>query len=97
MIPADKSSMERLVKIFKQSREHWKLRAIEKQNKLRALQIRIRDLEKSRERWKPRAQTAEKILRGYRTAEKMGAMQSSIVSASTVRYGTITMVFLLSS
>ncbi|EGJ33184.1 MULTISPECIES: hypothetical protein [Moorena] len=66
MIQGYKSSIERLANLFKQSRDRWKQRASEKQKKLRAQEIRIRDLEKSRALWKRRAQIAEKEVRGYR-------------------------------
>lgn len=75
MIQEYKSSVERLAKLFKQSRERWKQRALELQKKLRAKEVRIRDLEKSRELWKRRAKTAEQIVREYRTTEKRQAMQ----------------------
>lgn len=44
-----KSSSSRLVRLFKQSRENWKETALERQQKLRALEIKIRDLSLSRE------------------------------------------------
>ena len=77
MIQGYKSSIERLAKSFKQSRDLWKRRAIKLQKKLRAQEIRIRDLQKSRELWKRRAKTAELLLREYRTTEKTQAMQLS--------------------
>lgn len=67
MIKGYKSSIQRLANLFKQSRDLWKQRATEKQKKLRAQEIRIRDLEKSREQWKSRAQKAEQRLREYHT------------------------------
>lgn len=63
MIDGYKSSIQRLAKLFKQSRDMWKERALEKQKKLRSQAIRIRDLETSRDRWKHRAQEAEAALR----------------------------------
>ena len=65
-----KSSIQRLANLFKRSRDVWKQRAAEKQKKLRAQEIRIRDLEKSRELWKRRAQTAEAQVREYQAQEK---------------------------
>ena len=65
-----KSSIQRLANLFKRSRDVWKQRAAEKQKKLRAQEIRIRDLEKSRELWKHRAQTAEAQVREYQAQEK---------------------------
>lgn len=63
MIEGYKSSVQRLAKLFRQSRDMWKERALEKQKKLRTQAIRIRDLEKSRDQWKTRAQLAEAALR----------------------------------
>ena len=57
-----KSSVNRLMGIFQQSRENWKQKALVKQKKLRALQIKVRYLSTSRERWKTRAKEAEKQL-----------------------------------
>ena len=62
-----KSSSSRLVRLFKQSRENWKETALERQQKLRALEIKIRDLSLSRENWKKRVMKAEKELRIFRT------------------------------
>ncbi|WP_424095947.1 hypothetical protein [Moorena producens] len=87
MIQGYKSSIERLANLFKQSRDRWKQRAQDKQRKLRAQQIRIRDLQKSRELWKQRAQTAEKMLRDYQSQEKTPARQrSDYASASPPRH-----------
>ena len=44
MIPGYKSSIERLANLFQQSRERWKSRSLKLQKKLRAKEIRIRDL-----------------------------------------------------
>jgi hypothetical protein len=45
-----------------QSREKWKVRALENQQELRKIQVKSRDLEVSRKQWKKRAQQAEKEL-----------------------------------
>lgn len=58
-----KSSAQRLAYLFKQGRDQWQQRAAEKQKKLRAQAVRIRDLEASRELWKQRAQAAERAFR----------------------------------
>jgi hypothetical protein len=63
MLSEYKSSIQRLAHLFKRSRDIWKQRAKEKQQKLRNQAIRIRDLEASRERWKQRAQEAERQIR----------------------------------
>jgi hypothetical protein len=54
-----KSPFSRLARLFKKSRDAWKQKALERQQKIRALEVRIRDLEESRERWKRRAQQVE--------------------------------------
>lgn len=53
-----KSEDSRLVRLFQQSREQWKQRAQDKQQKLRAMEIKVRDLSASREHWKKRAMLA---------------------------------------
>lgn len=58
-----KSQSKRLVRLFKKSRDNWKEIALQRHKKLRALEIKIRDLTASRENWKQRAMTAEKELR----------------------------------
>ncbi|WP_200373713.1 hypothetical protein [Thiocystis violacea] len=43
-----KRSASRLGRLLKKSRDAWKARVQEKQQRLRAAQVKIRDLEKSR-------------------------------------------------
>jgi len=45
----------RQARLFRQSRERWKQRCAAKQDEIRALRVRIRDLEASRARWKQTA------------------------------------------
>ncbi len=47
-----KSSPSRLARLFKQGREKWRKKALDRQKKLESADIRIRDLEKSRDKWK---------------------------------------------
>jgi hypothetical protein len=54
-----KSPTSRLVRLFRAGRDNWKERALEKQKKLRASEIKVRDLLASREYWKKRAMAAE--------------------------------------
>lgn len=54
-----KSAESRLVHLFQKSREQWKQKAAEKQKKLRAMEVKVRDLSASREYWKERALKAE--------------------------------------
>jgi hypothetical protein len=64
-----KSSASRLARVFWRSREKWRAQAAQKQKKLRALEIRVRDLEASRARWKERAQAAEQELKRHVVAK----------------------------
>ncbi|MEH1980555.1 MAG: hypothetical protein V7L27_15010 [Nostoc sp.] len=54
-----KSPTSILARLFRAGRDNWKQRALEKQKKLRALEIKVRDLSASREYWKNRAIAAE--------------------------------------
>ena len=57
-----KTPLARLVRYLFQSREKWKVRALENQKELRKIQVKTRDLELSRKQWKERAKQAEKEL-----------------------------------
>jgi hypothetical protein len=74
-----KSTAERLARIFRQSRDKWKARAADKQHKLRALEIKVRDLSTSRDYWKEQAKMAAAALQqleAEQTAlQKRGASQ----------------------
>lgn len=65
-----KSPISRLARLFKKSRDNWKEQAIKKQKKLRALEIKVRDLAASREQWKKRAHDAEEQLRQLKVSEQ---------------------------
>lgn len=58
-----KSPVTRLARLFHQGRDNWREKALEKQSKVRSLEIKIRDLSNSRENWKARALAAEKKLK----------------------------------
>ena len=62
-MPEFKSPTSRLARLFRHSRDQWKQRAAEKQKKLRAFEIKVRDLRQSRDRWKQEAQRAQQELR----------------------------------
>ncbi len=47
-----KSSSNRLVHFFKSSRDKWKQKAIACHKEIRALKIKVRDLQESRNNWK---------------------------------------------
>ena len=55
-----KSSPSRLARLFKQGREKWKKKALDRQKKLEAADIKVRDLEKSRDKWKQEAKELAK-------------------------------------
>jgi hypothetical protein len=57
-----KSPTSRLARLFRNGRDNWKERALEKQKKLRTLEIKVRDLSASRDYWKSRAKIAESNL-----------------------------------
>lgn len=54
-----KTPVARLARVFRDARDRWKAKALERQQRLRAAQVRIRDLEHSRAYWKTRALAAE--------------------------------------
>ena len=54
-----KTPVARLARLFRDARDKWKAKALERQKRLRAAQVRIRDLEHSRAYWKGRALAAE--------------------------------------
>jgi hypothetical protein len=54
-----KTPMSRLLRMFRGARDRWRAKALERQKRLRAAQVRIRDLEHSRAYWKARALAAE--------------------------------------
>jgi hypothetical protein len=54
-----KTPVSRLLRLVRQARDGWKAKALERQKRLRAAQVRIRDLEHSRAYWKARALSAE--------------------------------------
>ncbi len=58
-----KSSETRLVYLFKDGREKWKERALSKQKKLRAMEIKVRDISLSREKWKQKVLKLEASLK----------------------------------
>ena len=57
-----KSSDRRLAGVFLRSRDNWKERAIERQRKIRYLEVKVRDISASRDYWKKRAKEAESKL-----------------------------------
>jgi hypothetical protein len=54
-----KTPVSRLARVFRDARDRWRAKALERQKRLRAAQVRIRDLEHSRAYWRARALAAE--------------------------------------
>ena len=57
-----KSPVSRLARLFQKSRDNWKEKALSKQKRLRALEIKLRDLSASRAQWKAQAKEAQKTV-----------------------------------
>ena len=64
-----KSTPSRLVLMFRHERDNWKEKALERHKKIRALEIKARDLSTSRDNWKQRALEAEKELLKFLSKE----------------------------
>ena len=58
-----KTTDTRLANLFKDAREKWKQRALLKQKKLRAMEIKVRDISLSRKKWKEKALKLEASLK----------------------------------
>ena len=58
-----KTTDTRLANLFKDAREKWRKRALSKQKKLRAMEIKVRDISLSREKWKEKALKMEASLK----------------------------------
>jgi len=54
-----KSSLSRMARLFKESREAWKEKALERQKRLRAFDVKVRDITKSRDKWKEKTKELE--------------------------------------
>lgn len=79
-----KSPVKRLARLFQKGRDNWKEKALEKQAKVRSLEIKVRDLSTSRENWKARALAAEKKLKslnieGRDESKKQSLKQKRII------------------
>jgi hypothetical protein len=57
-----KSSPGRLARFFRDSRNGWKQKALERQSKLRTADVKVRDLTKSRDKWKREAKETKQRL-----------------------------------
>ena len=63
-----------MARLFKQGREEWKKKALNRQKKLHAADIKVRDLKKSRNKWK---QEAKQLARQNKQLEKDAAMRQA--------------------
>jgi hypothetical protein len=72
-----KSPVSRLARLFKKSRDGWKKRAKQKQKKVRALEVKVRDLTKSREQWKAKAKAAQQELREIKKEQKSNQTEAN--------------------
>ena len=61
-----KSSESRLARLFLKSRERWKQNAASKQKKLRALEVKVRDLLISRDSWRTKARETQEEVKKLR-------------------------------
>ena len=66
-----KSPVSRLARLFQKGRDSWKEKALDRQKKVRALEIKVRDLSVSRENWKQRALAAESQLKQQNLAAEI--------------------------
>ena len=55
-----KTATDRLVRYFEKSRDAWQASALQKQQQLSSLEIKVSDLSISRDQWKKQAKEAEK-------------------------------------
>ena len=69
-----KSAPSRVARLFQQGREEWKKKALNRQKKLQAADIKVRDLKKSRNKWK---QEAKQLARQNKQLEKDAAMRQA--------------------
>ncbi|MEM7580666.1 MAG: hypothetical protein AAF316_12635 [Cyanobacteria bacterium P01_A01_bin.80] len=73
-----KSPVSRLARLFKKGRDSWREKALEKQKKIRTLEIKVRDLSTSREHWKQRALAAESKLKENNLGEDSASKKTKL-------------------
>jgi hypothetical protein len=64
--------------LFQKGRNRWKEKALDRQKKVRALEIKVRDLSVSRENWKQRALAAESQLKQQNLAAEIEKKKEGI-------------------
>ncbi len=73
-----KSTPSRLARLFEKGREAWKNKALERQKRLRAFDVKVRDLTKSRDKWKRETKELEKRVKQLEKEVKISAYSSNI-------------------
>jgi len=73
-----KTKASRLARIFNKGREQWKMKASLRNNIIRGLKIKIRDLLESRDRWKAKSKELEaKLCQATKELEKQKKEEAS--------------------
>ena len=73
-----KSTPGRLARFFRDSRDGWKQKALERQSKLRAADVKVRDLTKSRDKWKREAkETKQRLEQSEKEVEQIRAKKKA--------------------
>ena len=73
-----KSPVSRLARLFERGRDNWKEKALLRHKKIRALEIKVRDLIDSREQWKDRALAAEAKLKEQKSEGGIGKKKKKL-------------------
>ncbi|MGJ5633186.1 hypothetical protein [Nostoc sp. CALU 1950] len=78
-----KSPVSRLARLFHKGRDSWREKALEKQKKVRTLEIKVRDLTASREHWKQRALAAESQIKEQGMGGEVGEKKKKLLARRT--------------
>ncbi|MFW9265458.1 hypothetical protein [Nostoc sp. CALU 546] len=78
-----KSPVSRLARLFHKGRDSWREKALEKQKKVRTLEIKVRDLTASREHWKQRALAAESQIKEQEMGGEVGEKKKKLLARRT--------------
>ncbi|MFW9261157.1 hypothetical protein [Nostoc sp. CALU 546] len=78
-----KSPVSRLARLFHKGRDSWREKALEKQKKVRTLEIKVRDLTASREHWKQRALAAESQIKEQKMGGEVGEKKKKLLARRT--------------
>ncbi|WP_300971806.1 hypothetical protein [Thiocapsa sp.] len=79
-----KTPVARLARLFRASRDAWRAKALDKQQRLRAARVKIRDLEASRAYWKTGRWRRKAVARLRRRRRHRSARRRSL----TLRLGS---------